>query len=151
MKWSNGIKGKWSLGVGESAYMFDGKQVREKPFFETVRLRIIPVSSVRLLSLEAGDIDEMNLEPQQWSDQTNGDDFYRRCTKARGLEWTSFSFQWNANTPFFSDPKVRQAMTWAFDHEEMLGVHRKGLDQPLHGYLSPDLTLVSRKWQRGRT
>ena len=121
----------------KSAYMFAGKQVRDKPFFEIVRLRIIPEASVRLLSLEAGDIDEMNLEPQQWSDQTNNEDFYRRCTKARGLEWTSFSFQWNENTPFFADSKVRQAMTWAFDHQEMLHVHRKGLDQPCTGTYHP--------------
>jgi peptide/nickel transport system substrate-binding protein len=121
----------------ESAYMFEGKQVRDKPFFETVRLRIIPEASVRLLSLEAGDIDEMNLEPQQWSDQTNGDDFYQRCTKARGLEWTSFSFQWNSNTPYFNDPRVRQAMTYAFDHAEMLHVHRKGLDQSCTGTYHP--------------
>ena len=125
------------LNRRESAYMFDGKQVRDKPFFKTVRLRIIPEASVRLLSLEAGDIDEMNLEPQQWSDQTNNDDFYRRCTKARGLEWTSFSFQWNENTPFFADPKVRQAMTYTFDHQEMLRVHRKGLDQPCTGTYHP--------------
>ncbi len=121
----------------ESAYMFKGSQVRDKPFFESVRLRIIPEASVRLLSLEAGDIDEMNLEPQQWSDQTGGEDFYKRCTKARGLEWTSFSFQWNANTPYFSDPRVRQAMTYAFDHAEMLKVYRKGLDQPCTGTYHP--------------
>ena len=121
----------------ESAYMFKGKQVRDKPFFESVRLRIIPEASVRLLSLEAGDIDEMHLEPQQWSDQTDGDDFYRRCTKARGLEWTSFSFQWNGNTPYFEDPRVRQAMTYAFDHAEMLEIHRKGLDQACTGTFHP--------------
>ncbi|MDG2207820.1 MAG: ABC transporter substrate-binding protein, partial [Pirellulales bacterium] len=125
------------LSRRESAYMFKGKQVRDKPFFKTVRLLIVPESSVRLLSLKAGDIDEMILTPQQWNDQTVGEDYYRLCTKARGLEWTSFSFQWNANTPFFSDPRVRQAMTWAFDHEEMLHTHRKGLDQPCTGTYHP--------------
>jgi len=122
----------------ESAYMFDGKQVRDKPFFETVRLKIMRDSSSRLLGLMAGDIDEMMLTPQQWDAQTNNEDFYERCTKVRGLVWTTFSFQWNANTPFFSDPRVRQAMTWAFDHEEMLRVHRKGLDQPCTGTYHPN-------------
>jgi peptide/nickel transport system substrate-binding protein len=125
------------LSRRESAYVFEGKQVRDKPFFKTVRLLIVPEPSVRLLSLKAGDIDEMILTPQQWNDQTVGEDFYRRCTKARGLEWTSFSFQWNSSTPYFNDPRVRQAMTWAFDHEEMLQTHRKGLDQPCTGTYHP--------------
>jgi len=121
----------------ESAYVFDGEQVRDKPHFKTVRFKITPDMSVQLLGLKAGDIDEMMLEANQWTDQTNGDDFYKYNTKARGLEWTSFSFQWNNESRFFSDPKVRWAMSYAFDHEEMLKTLRKGLDEPCTGTYHP--------------
>ena len=121
----------------ESAYMFEGKQVRDKPNFRSVRLKITPDMSVQLLGLKAGDIDEMMLEANQWTDQTDGDDFYKYNTKARGLEWTSFCFQWNTKSKFFSDEKVRWAMSYAFDHEEMLKTLRKGLDEPCTGIFHP--------------
>ena len=117
----------------ESYYMHDGKQVRDKPFVETVRLRINPEMSVALLGQKAGDIDEMMLTPTLWTAQTDGDDFYKYNTKARGLEWVSFSFFWNSKTPFFADPRVRWAMTYAFDHEELLTTLRKELDEPATG------------------
>ena len=35
-------------------------------------------------------------------------------------EWTEFHFIWNMKTPYFSDKRVRQAMSYAFDYDEML-------------------------------
>jgi peptide/nickel transport system substrate-binding protein len=118
-------------------HMHNGKQVRDKPYFKTIRFRIRPEPATAVLSLKAGDIDEMELTPEQWQTQTNDADFYRTATKARGVEWTSFHFLWNCQTPFFSDKRVRQAMTFAFDHEEMLKRLRYGLDQPANGPFYP--------------
>lgn len=117
----------------EAYYMYEGKQVRDKPTVKTVRLKITPEMSVALLGLKAGDIDEMMLNPTQWTAQTSDDEFYANNTKARGLEWTSFSFFWNNKTPLFSDSRVRWAMSYAFDHAEMLTTLRKGLDKPATG------------------
>ena len=44
--------------------MHEGKQVRDRPYFKTVRFRIRPDASVSLLALKAGDIDEMQLTPE---------------------------------------------------------------------------------------
>lgn len=117
----------------ESYYTHNGKQVRDRPMINTVRLRINPEMSVALLGQKAGDIDEMMLTPPLWTAQTNGADFYRYNTKARGLEWVSFSFFWNSESPFFSDARVRWAMTYAFEHKELLTTLRKELDQPATG------------------
>lgn len=117
----------------ESYYTFEGKEVRPKPYFKTVRFRINPDGSTALLGMKAGDIDNMLLEAAQWSSQTNDDEFYSKNTKARAIEWVSFSFFWNTKSPFFEDVRVRQALSYAFDHTELLETLRYGRDEPCTG------------------
>lgn len=117
----------------DSWYMHDGKEVRNRPYFERVRLRIIQDPNTALLALKKGEIDEMALNPELWKTQTKGEDFYKNCTKANGLEWVYFYFGWNTKTLFFQDKKVRQAMSYAFDHDEMLNELCYGLYQPCTG------------------
>jgi peptide/nickel transport system substrate-binding protein len=125
------------LTARESYYMHEGKQVRDRPHFQTVRFRIRPNESVALLALKAGDIDEMQLSPQLWETQTNNDDFYQANTKVRGVEWLEFHFLWNEKEPFFRDKRVRQAMSYAMDYDELLQRLRYGLDEPCNGVFHP--------------
>lgn len=118
-------------------YMHDGKQVRDKPYFKTIRFRIRPDLSVALLGLKAGDIDEMQLAPEMWRTQTNDDEYYRTNTKASGLEWTEFHFLWNLNDPLFADKRVRKAMAYAVDYDELINRLRYGLDQQCSGVFHP--------------
>lgn len=117
----------------ESWYMHDGKQVRDKPYFRKVRFEIIVDTSIALLALKGGNIEEMILNPQQWKNQTNDDDFYKSNTKAFDVEWVYYYFGWNCKRPLFSDKRVRTAMSYAFDHDEMLETLRYGLDEPSNG------------------
>ncbi|MBM4075999.1 MAG: peptide ABC transporter substrate-binding protein, partial [Planctomycetes bacterium] len=114
-------------------YMHQGKQVRRAPRFQQIRFLIMTDSSVALLAVKRGDIDEFILQPQQWQSQTKDADFYEKCTKAFGVEWVNFHFLWNCKTPYFSDKRVRQAMSYAFDHEELLKTLLYGLYQPCNG------------------
>ena len=104
----------------EDYYMHNGKQVRDKPYFKTIRFRVIQEPGVALLGLKGGEIDEMILTPQQWRTQTNDDDFYKDSTKVYDTEWVSFHFSGTCQSPMFTDKRIRRAMTYAFDHEEML-------------------------------
>jgi len=121
------------LNRREDYYMHDGRQVRDKAFFKEVRFRIIPDPTVSLLALKKGEIDEMVLRPEQWETQTDDADFYRLNTKAFGLEWLYFYFGWNNETAFFSDVRVRKAMSHAFNYEEMLDKLLYGLYEPCNG------------------
>ena len=104
----------------ESWFTRDGKQVRPKPYAREVRLRIIPDTNTRLLALKKGDVEILELSnPSQWRQQAVGKEFYRRNTKVTATEWTYFYFGWNAAEPLFADRRVRQAMGYAFDHEEL--------------------------------
>jgi len=125
------------LTRNERWFMRDGKQIRQKPYFKEIRCQIIEDPNTALRSLRNGDLDEMILTPEQWTTQTNDDGFYKHNTKASGLEWTYFGFQWNLKSPFFSDLKVRQAMSYAFDYKEMLDKLNYGLYEPSNGMFHP--------------
>ncbi len=117
----------------EEWYMHNGQQVREKPFFKQIRYRVIKLSDQALLALKGQDLDEMELSPAQWTTQTGDEDFYRHNTKATGLEWSYYYFGWN-NDPqkaaFFTDRRVRTAMSYALDHDELLQKLLYGLYEP---------------------
>jgi len=121
----------------EDYYLVNGKQVRDKPYFKTIRFRIIQEPGVALLGLKGGEVDDLILTPQQWRTQTIDDDFYKSCTKVYDTEWVSFHFVWNCANPMFADKRTRWAMTYAFDHDEMLRKLRYGLDPPANGIFHP--------------
>lgn len=121
----------------ENYYMFNGKQVRPKPHFKEIRTKAIEDLNTALLALKAGQIEEMLLRPEHWFTQANGDDFYRLNTKAHAVEWTEFHFVWNTKTPYFSDVRVRTAMSWAYDYDELLNTICRGLYQPCQGPYHP--------------
>ncbi|MFM7161447.1 MAG: ABC transporter substrate-binding protein, partial [Planctomycetaceae bacterium] len=111
----------------EEWYMHNGKQVRDKPHFKTVRLRVITEPAVALLALKKGDVDDLEMTAEQWMQQSNDDEFYELNTKASGVEWTTFMFNWNMETPYFQDARVRRAMGLAFDHKELFETINFGL------------------------
>jgi peptide/nickel transport system substrate-binding protein len=129
----------------ESWYMHNGKQVREKPYFDQVRFRIKPDPNTALLDLKSGDLDELEISAEQWLSQTGDDEFYRHNIKATAVEWTYFYFGWNNHSPYFQDRRVRQAMSYAFDHREMLDSLFHGLYQPANGLFHPDSWLAPKK------
>lgn len=121
----------------EGYYRHGGKQVRPKPQFREIRVKVIEDLNTALLALKAGQIEEMMLRPEHWFTQANGTDFYRRNTKVHAVEWTEFHFVWNQKTPYFSDKRVRQAMSWAYDYDELLQTICRGLYQPAQGPFHP--------------
>jgi peptide/nickel transport system substrate-binding protein len=122
-----------------------GKKVREEPFFKEIRFRIIEDPNTSLLALTAGDIHEMILQPEQWTTQTTSADYYARNTKATAPEWVSFHFGWNIDSPFFADRRVRRAMSYAFDYDEMLEKLCYGLYKPCAGNFADDSWMAPRK------
>jgi len=133
------------LRARESWHTVGGKQVRDLPFFKEVRFRILEDPNTALLALKKGEIDELALIPEQWTTQTTGADFYAKNTKATATEWVSFHFGWNTKSPFFSDRRVRRAMSHAFDHERMLGTICHGLYTPCTGIFHPTAWMATKK------
>lgn len=118
-------------------FMKDGQQIRRKPYFKEVRFRIIEDPNTALLAIKNGNIHDYEMNPEQWQTRTNGADFYERNTKVSGEEWSYAYIAWNCKTPMFEDKRVRQAMTWALDHQKMLDEICYGLYQPGSGLYHP--------------
>ena len=121
----------------EDWYMRNGKKIRSVPYFNEVHFLVIPEDSVALLALKAGDLSEKELTAEEWQNKSGDERFYQHNTKAYGLEWVYFYFGWNNETVFFSDRRVRQAMSYAFDHEELLKVLLYNLYEPANGIFHP--------------
>jgi peptide/nickel transport system substrate-binding protein len=121
----------------ESWSRVNDRLVREQPYFKDIRFRIIEDPNTALLALTSGEIDEMILQPEQWTTQTVDDNYDRLNTKATAPEWVSFHFAWNIGTPFFADRRVRRAMSYAFDHDRMLEKICLGLYEPCAGNFPP--------------
>lgn len=132
----------------ESYYMHHGKQVRDKPYFEEVRFKVMEDNNTALLALMTGGLHESELGAAQWTSQTNGSDYYRAATKASGEEWTYFYFGWNMKDPRFADVKVRKAMGYAFDHDSMLNRLNYGLYPPATGIFHPSAWMAPKKQPR---
>lgn len=115
----------------ESYYMHEGKQVRRKPYFKTIRFKIIADPNTALLALKSGEIDYMLLTPPQWENQTSDDAFYKTNTKLYGQEWGFSYIGWNIQTPFFNDVKTRRAMSYAINWDAVIndicyGLYKQG-------------------------
>jgi peptide/nickel transport system substrate-binding protein len=121
----------------EAYYMHEGKQVRSKPYFDEVRVKVIEDMNTALLALKAGDIEAIEMRPEQWDSQTNGDDFYKRNTKVTAPEWAEFHVVWNTKSPYFSDKRVRWAMSYAMDYDEMINTICRGIYQQSQGPFHP--------------
>jgi len=118
-------------------YMHDGKQVRAKPYFKEVRIKVIEDLNTAILALKAGDIESMELRPEHWEGLTAGDDFYGKNTKVMAPEWTEFHFLWNVKSPYFSDKRARWAMSYAMDYDELLNTICRDLYAQGQGTFNP--------------
>lgn len=115
----------------------NGEKIREKPYFKTVRLKIITDDNTSLLALKNGDIDTLELRAEPWMTQTNDKDFYKSNTKTFGTEWSHSYIGWNIGRPYFEDARVRRAMSFAINHEEMLKNICYDLYEPGQGIYHP--------------
>lgn len=123
----------------ENWYMHDGKQVRPKPHYKTIRCRVIEDANTALLALKGGQVEEMEfVQPEQWVKQTTDDDFYKLNTKVRGVQWVYYYFGWNNETPYFKDKRVRQAMSYAVDYDYILNTLCYGLYEQSSSEYHPD-------------
>ncbi|HWL11223.1 MAG TPA: ABC transporter substrate-binding protein, partial [Planctomicrobium sp.] len=129
----------------ESWYMHEGKQVRPKPNYRLIRFRVIEDNNTARLALNDGKLDEMEMQPRQWVEQTNDDAFYRLNTKVRGPQWVYYYFGWNIKTPYFSDVRVRKAMSYATNYEQILGKLCYGLYEQSLGLFPREAWMASQK------
>ncbi|MEM9352960.1 MAG: ABC transporter substrate-binding protein [Planctomycetota bacterium] len=122
----------------EGWFMHEGKQVRSVPHFAEVRFKVIEDYNTALLALKNGQLDESEFTAEQWATQTDDADFYKKNTKITGKEWTRYYICWNMRLPLFEDKRVRKAMSYSLDYDEMLQTIHYGVHLPSRGTFHPD-------------
>jgi peptide/nickel transport system substrate-binding protein len=80
---------------------------------------VVEDDAVALNMLKAGELDEMRCTQGQWEKQMNEPDFERRFRKV-DYYFPGYNFiAWNCKSEWFSDRRVRKAMTLLFDRESV--------------------------------
>ena len=92
-----------------------------KPYIERLMYRIIPDATTLFLELKGGAVDIVSgLTPQQFLYQTGKPPF---SSEFNVYQWLGNSYTYlgyNMKSPLFSDPKVRLALSYAIDKEEVM-------------------------------
>ncbi len=108
-----------------------------RPYIDGYVMRIIPDTATMFLELRAGGIDQMNLTPLQYQRQTETPVFQKNFKKYRYLSFSYTYLGFNLQHPFFSDRRVRQAIAYAINKEEIIQGVLLGLGRPATGPYKP--------------
>lgn len=97
------------------------------PDIKKIRFKIIPDDTVALQVLKKGELDMTGLRPIQWVRQTNSDKFNEQFEKHQYYLPGYRYIGWNLRRPYFSDKKVRQALSHLVNREAIVNKLEYGL------------------------
>ncbi|HDQ04958.1 MAG TPA: peptide-binding protein [Deltaproteobacteria bacterium] len=108
-----------------------------RPYIDGRVTRIIPDTATMFLELRARNIDMMGLTPLQYTRQTENNLFRQNFEKYRYLAFAYTYLGYNLKHPFFADKRVRQAISYALNKEEIISGVLLGLGKPATGPYKP--------------
>ena len=128
---------KWD--AGEKVELLSNPDYFEgQPYIHRVVYRVIPDSSTQFLELQSGGLDFMGLTPIQYSTQTDTPAFSRNFNKYRYLSFGYTYLGYNLAKPLFQDRRLRQAITYAINKQEIIDGVLLGLGRAANGPYKPD-------------
>jgi peptide/nickel transport system substrate-binding protein len=128
---------KWT--TGQEVILDSYKDYFEgRPYIDRYIYKIIPDPATMFLVLQTGEIDMMGLTPIQYTKQTNTDFFKENFQKFRYPVFAYTYMAFNLKHPFFKDKRVRQAIAYGIDKEEIVDVVLFGLGSPATGPYVPN-------------
>jgi peptide/nickel transport system substrate-binding protein len=108
-----------------------------QPYIDGRITRIIPDSATMFLELRAQNIGMMGLTPLQYTRQTENNLFRNNFTKHRYLSFAYTYLGYNLKNPLFTDKRVRQAISYAINKDEIIKGVLLGLGKPATGPYKP--------------
>ncbi|MDI6755964.1 MAG: peptide-binding protein [Thermodesulfobacteriota bacterium] len=137
--------------IGMGPYLFQEWKTGEKivlqanpnyfegrPYIDGFIYRIIPDLATMFLELMAGGLDYMGLTPLQYNRQTDTYKMRRDFRKYRFLAFAYTYLGYNLKDWKFQDQRVRQAITYAIDKEEIIEGVLLGMGLIATGPYKPD-------------
>ena len=137
--------------IGTGPYKFKSWKSQEKielaankgyfekePYLSRYVYRVIPDEATLFLELQAQGIDYSGLNPLQYKKQTDTDFFKENYRKFR-IESFSYTYLgYNLNSPLFKEARVRQALNYAVDKNEIIKGVCLGLGRVSTGPFVPE-------------
>ncbi|MBD5641780.1 MAG: peptide-binding protein [Desulfovibrio sp.] len=128
-----------------------------KPHISEVVYRIIPDDATMFMEARSRKLDVMNLNPLQYLRQTSGPFWEREYRKYRYLASVYIFLGFNLEHPFFSDARVRRAISLAIDREALVsgvllgqGVAAFGPYKPGTWAYHPRLAPIRQDWEAAK-
>lgn len=92
----------------------------EKPHIKKIVYRVITESAPSLIELKKRRLDLMPLTSLQWVRQTESERFHEAFRKEKYYQPNFNYIGWNLRRPYFSDKRVRRALTMMVDRQRIL-------------------------------
>ncbi len=126
-KFKEWVAGQKIVLVANDDY-FEGR-----PYIDGRITRIIPDTATMFLELRAQNIGMMGLTPLQYTRQTDNNLFKENFNKYRYLSFAYTYLGYNLKNPLFTDKRVRQAISYAINKDEIVSGVLLGLGKPATG------------------
>jgi peptide/nickel transport system substrate-binding protein len=110
-----------------------------KPYIGRQMIRVIPDSATIFLELKRNAVDITTLTPLQFTKQTEYPAFKREFNKFKYLSFTYVYLGYNLRHEYFKDKRVRQAMSYAINKEELIDGILMGQGVEATGPYKPDM------------
>jgi len=121
---------RWKTGreiVLERNEEYWGESIGRQGYLDRIIFRVVPDMSAAVQMVKAGEIDFLvDIREDQWVKQLNSASFSASFNKHQFYTPQYSYIGWNMKRPFFSDKRVRRAMTQLTNRQEFL-------DQVMHG------------------
>jgi len=108
-----------------------------RPYIDGQITRIIPDTATMFLELRAQNLGMMSLTPLQYTRQTENNLFKNNFNKYRYLSFAYTYLGYNLKNQLFTDKRVRQAISYAINKDEIISGVLLGLGKPAHGPYKP--------------
>ena len=108
-----------------------------QPYIDGRITRIIPDTATMFLELRAQNIGMMGLTPLQYTRQTENNLFKNNFNKYRYLSFGYTYLGYNLKNPLFADKRVRQAISYAINKDEIISGVLLNLGKPATGPYKP--------------
>jgi peptide/nickel transport system substrate-binding protein len=124
----------WQTGrelelVRDENYWGKGKDGIDQAYINRLVYRIINNADAALVTLKSGGLDEMGLTPVQDVRGTSSERFKREFQKYEYFAPNYSYIGWNNAHPIFSDKRVRKAMTYFINRQQMVKTILFGLGE----------------------
>jgi peptide/nickel transport system substrate-binding protein len=108
-----------------------------QPYIDGRITRIIPDTATMFLELRAQNIGMMGLTPLQYTRQTENNLFKNNFNKYRYLSFAYTYLGYNLKNPLFADKRIRQAISYAINKDEIISGVLLNLGKPANGPYKP--------------